>query len=68
MYSLYCLFLFAVAAIAGKDYYKILGVKKTAKAAEIKKAYRSVRSTAVTIAFLHSSRQINLNFHYPYDF
>ena len=40
--SLYFLLLFLAAAMAGKDYYKILGVKKTAKAAEIKKAYRKL--------------------------
>lgn len=36
MNSIYCLFMLAVAVMAGKDYYKILGVKRTAKSAEIK--------------------------------
>lgn len=34
--------LLAVAIAAGKDYYKILAVSKTATAAEIKKAYRKL--------------------------
>jgi DnaJ family protein B protein 11 len=42
MYSIYCIFLFVVAVIGGKDYYKILGVKKNAKSTEIKKAYRKL--------------------------
>ena len=31
-----------VAVHSGKDYYKILGVKKNAKEAELKKAYRKL--------------------------
>jgi DnaJ-class molecular chaperone len=40
--SILLLVSFLAVALAGKDYYKILSVSKTATAAEIKKAYRKL--------------------------
>lgn len=42
IYAVLFLSCFVIAAAAGKDYYKILSVSKTATAAEIKKAYRKL--------------------------
>lgn len=42
IYAVLFLSCVAFAAAAGKDYYKILSVSKTATAAEIKKAYRKL--------------------------
>lgn len=40
--SVYCFFVLIMSCLAGKDYYKVLEIKKNANAADIKKAYRKL--------------------------
>lgn len=42
MIKILLLFLFALSIICAEDYYKILGIKKTATEQEIKKAFKKL--------------------------